>query len=358
YDWKMGRGDWQVSLERADNRLEQVGRLFLLDPGGDFEEVAFTNGSGTVAETRYEALVTHSRPLTSKLDLQLVGGGEISRLERVDGDLPARKFFRPKGSLSLGWRPALGWDASLKLRRRVGQISFYDFLAQPNLQQDRENAGNPDLVPPQSWEVEGEVGRDFGAWGKTRLRAYAHRIDDIIDIVPIGVNGQSIGNLPRATRVGIENKSTIQFDPIGWRGAKLDATVGFVASRVRDPLTGERRPISGSQDRYVSVSLRHDIPGSNLAWGASANHSHNNETYFPTEVSRSWEGPWFASVYVEHKDLFGLIVRGGVGNVLNARHRFDRVVYAGRRNVSPVAFIEDHNQLIGPIFNLSVRGNF
>ncbi|MDQ3077949.1 MAG: TonB-dependent receptor plug domain-containing protein, partial [Pseudomonadota bacterium] len=45
YDWKMGRGDWQVSLERADNRLEQVGRLFLLDPGGDFEEVAFTNGS-------------------------------------------------------------------------------------------------------------------------------------------------------------------------------------------------------------------------------------------------------------------------------------------------------------------------
>ena len=358
YAFKTGRSDWQVSLERADNRLDQDGRLFLLTPGGDFDEVDFPEGSGVVEERRYEGLLTFSRPLTSKLDLQLAGGGEISRLERVDGDLPARKFFRPKGSLSLAWRPAKGWDASFKLRRRVGQISFYDFLAQPNLQQDRENAGNPDLVPPQSWEAEAEVGRDFGAWGKTRFKAYAHRVDDIIDIIPIGDDGEAIGNLPRAIRRGVESKSTIQFDPIGWKGAKLDATVGFQMTRVRDPLTGERRPISGSQDRWVNLSLRHDIPGSKLAWGASANHSHNNANYFLTEIGRGWEGPWFANVYVEHKDLFGLTVRGTVGNILNARHRFDRVVYAGRRDVSPVAFVEDHNQLIGPIFSLSVKGNF
>ncbi|MDQ3078497.1 MAG: TonB-dependent receptor [Pseudomonadota bacterium] len=358
YGWKMGRGDWQVSLERAYNRLEQDGRLFVLDNDGEFAEQDFPEGKGIVDELRYEGLVTFSRPLTGKLDLQVVGGAERSRLDRVDGDLPPRTFVRPKGSLSLGWRPAKGWDANLKLRRRVGQISFYDFLAQPNLQQDRENAGNPDLVPPQSWEVEGEVGRDFGAWGKTRLKAYAHRIDDIIVIIPIGQTGEAIGNLPRATKLGIESKSTIQFDPIGWRGAKLDATIGFQKSRVRDPLTGEQRPISGTRDRWVNLSLRHDIPGSKLAWGASANHEHVNKTYFLTEVGRGWEGPWFASVYAEHKDVYGLTVRGTVGNVLNARHRFDRVVYSGFRDANPVAFVERHDQLIGPIFSLSVRGNF
>ena len=184
----------------------------------------FPGGSGKVEETRYEGTATLSRPLGPKLDLQVVLGAEQSTLARVDGNLAPRKFFRPKGSISLGWRPSPGWDASLKLRRRVGQISFYDFLSQPNLSQDRQNAGNPDLVPPQSWELEGEIGREFGPWGKTRLRAYAHRITDIIDIIPIGASDEGVGNLPSATRFGIVSTSTIQFDPIGWRGAKLDAT--------------------------------------------------------------------------------------------------------------------------------------
>ena len=358
YRWKALGSDWQASAERADNRLEQVGRFFELSPSGEFIEVPFPQGSGSVAERRHEGLLTFGRALSPSLDLQLVGGGEISRLKRVDGDAPARKFFRPKGSLSLAWRLAQGWDASFKLSRKVGQISFYDFLAQPRLQDERENEGNPDLVPPQSWVAELEAGRDLGAWGKTRLRVYAHRIDDIVDIVPIGLDGEGIGNLPRATRLGFESKSTIQFDPISWKGAKLDMTIMLERSRVRDPLTGEKRAISDSLDRNISLALRHDIPGSKLAWGASASHAHFTKAFYPAEISQVNEGPAFVSAYVEHKDVAGLTVRGTVGNIFNARHLFKRTVYTDRRNVSPVNFVEDHDQLIGPIFALLVRGNF
>jgi hypothetical protein len=358
YGWKGGKNDWQVSLERAFNSLDQRGSLAELSPEGEFEEVDFPEGTGKVTETRYEAIGTWSRPLGGKLDLQVAAGGEISKLARVDGDLPARKFFRPKGSVTLGWRPSKGWDASLKLRRRVGQISFYDFLAQPKLSQDREQAGNPDLVPPQSWQLEAEVGRELGAWGKTRLKTYFHRVDDIIDVIPIGDDQEGIGNLPRATRLGMESTSTIQFDPIGWKGAKIDATLGFETTSVRDPLTGDKRPISGTRNRWAEFNLRHDIPGSQLAWGANANYDHFAKNYFLTEVFRSWEGPWWLSLYVEHKDVMGLTVRGTVTNVLDARHRFSRVVYDGRRDENPVLFIQKNNQLIGPIFSLSVRGNF
>ena len=358
YGWKTGKNDWQVSFERAFNSLDQRGALFELNSDGDFEEVDFPEGSGEVQEVRYEAVGTFSRPLGPNLDLQVAAGGEISKLERVDGDLPPRKFFRPKGSITLGWRPAKGWDASLKLRRRVGQISFYDFLAQPKLQEDRENSGNPNLVPPQSWEVEAEVGRELGAWGKTRLKLYAHRIDDIIDIIPIGEDGEAIGNLPRATRLGMESTSTILFDPIGWKGAKLNLTLGFEATSVRDPLTGEKRAISGNLDRWAEVTLRHDIPGSKLAWGIAASHNHYAKSFFLTEVNREWEGPVFADLFVEHKDVMGMTVRFTAGNVLNARHRFDRVVFDGRRESDPIAFIQKHNQLIGPIFALQVRGTF
>lgn len=358
YRWKTGKNNWQFTFERAFNSLDQRGSLFELSPAGDFDPVPFPGGSGKVREVRYEGTATFSRPLGRKLDLQVVVGAETSTLARVDGDLPARRFFRPKGSVSLGWRPAKGWDASLKLTRRVGQIDFLDFLSQPNLVDEHNNTGNPDLVPPQSWELEGEVGRELGRWGKTRLRAYAHRIDDIVDIIPIGVDGEGVGNLPRATRYGVESTSTFNFEPIGWKGAKLDATLGFENSRVRDPLTNLFRPISNSRNGWASFALRYDVPKSRFAWGASAEYEHYGLTFYPSEIQRGWEGPWFVSSFVERKNLFGLTVRFSVINITNARHFYDREVYDGRRNVNPLLFREKHDQLIGPIFSFLVKGTF
>ncbi len=358
YGWKMGGSDWQLSLERAVNGLDQRGSLARLDPQGSFVPVPFPGGSGIVREVRHEGMVTFSRPLGAGISLQVAGGGEFSTLERVDGDLPARHFFRPKGSITLGWRPDKQWDLSLKLRRRVGQISFYDFLAQPNLKSERQNAGNAELVPPQSWEAEMEVGRTLGAAGKTRLRAYYYAVEDIVDIVPIGADGEGVGNLPRATRFGMESTSTIQFAPLGLPGARLDATLGFEIARVRDPLTGEMRPISGTQDRWAELDFRHDLPNSDFAWGITAGLNHNTAYYYLTEVNRENEGPWFTNVFVEHKDVFGLTVRAQVGNVLNGRHYYDRQVYAGRRNATPLVFRQRNDQLIGPIFTFTIRGSF
>jgi outer membrane cobalamin receptor len=358
YGWKMGANDLQVTFERAFNSLDQKGALFDLLPDGEFVEVDFPGGTGKVVETRYEAIGTWSRPLSSTLDIQVAAGGERSTLERVDGDVGPRKFFRPKGSINLGWRPAAGWDASLKLRRRVGQISFYDFLDQPNLQQDRQNAGNPDLVPPQSWELESEIGRDFGAWGKTRLKTHYHRVEDIIDVIPLTGNGEGVGNLPRATRWGLESISTIQLDPMGLSGVKVNTTLGFERTRVKDPLTGETRPISGTRDYWASASMRHDIAGTKLAWGAYGEYNHYDKYFRLSEVFSSSEGPWWVGVYVEHKDVMGLTVRATVDNLLNARHLLYREIYAGRRNVTSIVETQDADQLIGPIFSLRVRGNF
>ena len=356
YGWKGGKNDWRVTLERAYNSLNQRGALSELSPDGAFEEVDFPEGTGQVVETRYEGIVTWSRALSPKVDLQIAAGGETSTLDRLDdGDKP-RKFVRPKGNLVLSWRPAKRWDLSLKLRRKVGQISFYDFLAQPKLSDDRENAGNPNLVPPQSWEAETEVRRDFGAWGNTRFKLFYYRIEDIIDVIPIGDDGEGIGNLPQATKFGIENTSTIQLAPLGWTGAKLDLSFGLVKTSVRDPLTDDRRPISGTRDRWVNLDLRHDVPDTQFAWGVSVSHDHYAKNYFLTEVYRSWEGPVWFDVFVEHKNIMGLTVRATVGNIFNARHRLTRDVYLGRRNEKPLSFFQDNNQLIGPIFAFSVKG--
>ena len=358
YGWKGGRNDWQVTLERAYNSLDQRGSLFELDPSGEFDPISYPEGSGQVVETRYEGLGTWSRSLSAKVDIQVAAGAEISELGRVDGDVPPSTFFRPKGSVTLGWRPDREWDFSLKLRRRVGQISFYDFLAQPNLREERENTGNPDLVPPQSWEAEIEGGKSLGPWGQTRLTAYYHLIEDIVDIIPIGEDGEAVGNLPKANRFGAQWRSTFLLDPTGFKGAKLDLTAGFEDTSVRDPLSGEKRAISGTRNRWIEASFRHDIPGSDWAWGMDAEHGHFARNFYLSEINRSWEGPVWLSAYVENKDVMGLTVRAGVNNLLDARHRFERTVYDGRRLRDPVLYSQSNDQLIGPVFFFLVKGTF
>ena len=362
YRWKSGRNDWQVSFERAFNSLDQKGGLFTLNPDGEFEPVPFPEGSGKVTEVRYEGIATLSRPLASNLDLQVAAGGEISQLDRVDDDQPARKFFRPKGSIDIGWRPAKGWDISLKLRRRVGQIDFYDFLAQPKLSEDRENAGNPELVPPQSWEVETEFARDLGAWGKTRLNLHYYRVQDIIDYIPIGVDGEGVGNLPRADRFGFESTSTVNMDPIGWTGAKFDINFGYEHTSVKDPLTGNPRPISGVRSRWGSVQLRHDIPGTQIAYSAYVQYNYSTRNFLLTEYGRTLDIPWLGGFYIEDKNVLGTTVRFSVDNVLDGllqgRHMRYRHVYEGYRDRTPLAFFERDNELVGLLFNLSIKGTF
>lgn len=362
YGWRGGKNDWQVSLERAYNSLDQRAGLFVLDEGGAFDPVDFPEGSGHVVETRYEGIVTWSRPLADHVNLQVAAGAEVSELGRVDGDVPPDHFFRPKGSVTLGWQPTSDWDISLKLNRRVGQISFYDFLAQPNLQEERENSGNPDLVPPQSWELEAEVGKQLGAWGKTRLRLYGHKIEDIVDIIPVvnedGERGEAVGNLPSATRLGFEWTSTLQLEPLGLKGAKIDLTAQIDHTSVRDPLSGEKRATNNNMDRLLQLGFRHDIPDSDWAYGFDVEHSHYTRSYYLTEINRSWEGPVWLSAFVENKDVFGLTVRAGVNNLIDARHRFERTVYDGWRDADPVLYHQSNDQLIGPIFNFSVKGTF
>jgi len=357
YHWKGGPNDWTIALERADNRFEQVSTLANLQPDGSYVAVPYPQGSGIVAETRYEGIATLSRSLAPNLDLQVAGGAEYSELgERSTGEKP-RRFFRPKASVLLAWRPAPGWDASLKLERKVGQISFSDFLANQDITNDRGNDANPNLVPPQSWEGTAEVGRNFGRWGKTRLRFYHYRIEDIVDHIPVGTDGDAVGNLPRATRTGIESISTIQFDPLGWRGAKLDADIGIERARVRDPLTGLPREISNTHDRWAQLTLRHDVPGTQFAWGGGLSFDHYGPSWYLDEVNQQWEGP-YASVFVEFKKVHGAKVNFEIFNINDGHVRYWRDVYSGRRNVAPLDFLERQHQMVGPIFTLTISKAF
>lgn len=358
YRWKTGKTDWQLSGEAAYNSLDNVSSLFILDPLGEFVQIPFPAGTGKVSEDRYESLVTVSRPLSDTITAQLVAGGEYSTLVQEGPGGKSRSFLRPKGSLSISAKITPTFSANFKAIRRVGQLEFGQFLARVFLDNENENAGNPDLVPSQQWRFELELAKNLGRYGQTKVNLVAAFFEDLVDIIPIGETGESPGNIDKARAYAIDWTSTFQLDPLGLRGAKIDLRTLVQFSRVADPLTGESREISGFTDRLVEFGYRHDIPDTDWAYGSNAFYAHNALSYRLNEVGRQFEGPVFASLFVEHKNILGLTVRATAGNLFNARSRWDRVVFAGRRNTAPIDFVETRNRLIGPIFSLNIRGTF
>jgi outer membrane receptor for ferrienterochelin and colicins len=355
FRWRGGGADWQASLEGVLNRLDVVNALYTRDAGGDFINVPFPDSAATVEEQRAEAGLTYGRALTPKLSLQASLGGEYSQLTQSGPSGLSRTFYRPKGYLNLAWRPRTGLDVSARIERVVGQLNFFDFVASGNVSSGTQNAGNANLVPPQSWDAHIEASRNLGRWGTATAKVYGRLISDIVDIIPVN-GGQSPGNLPgNATVLGLQWTSTFNLDPIGVPGAKIDMNLQFQQTRLTDPLTGERRSINENMTRQIDISFRHDIPRTDWAYGGGFFQYRQSPLY---RLDQRWaflDTPGSLGAFVEHKDVFGLTVRASVDNLLGTNESFTRTFYNGLRTNGELA-TEARDRFYGPVFSLTITG--
>ena len=358
YRWPMLGGDWQWSAEAAFNRLDNVAGLFFLDGAGEFVEIPFPAGTGGVREDRYESLLTYSRPLASTLSLQLTAGGEHSTIAQTGANALSREFLRPKGTLNLAWAPREGFDVSFELARRVGQLNFADFLASVNLSQDNTDAGNNQLRPPQSWEAELEMSRNFGRWGSANVTFFYDAIEDYVTVIPVVGGGESSGNVPSAVRRGYSVEGTWQMDSIGFAGAKLDLNLHIEDTRLDDPVTGIARAFDRARLKELRLDFRHDVPRTDWAWGSEFRRTIFAPYFRVSEFGYDYNNPTFGAVFVEHKDVLGLTVRARAANLFKGDTVLNRWVYAGPRDRAPVLFHEDRRRSIGYVFNLFVSGSF
>ena len=358
YDWKLWGADWQLSGEAAFNRLDRRSRLFELAPGGEFVQLAFPQGNGGVTEDRYDASLSISRSLSSTFSVQVIGAMEFSTIEQTGFAANSRSFKRPKGSFAATWKPRDDFDISVTLAKRVSQLSFGDFLASVSLNNDNQNGGNNELVPYQSYNVEIEANKTFGAWGSLKLEARKAWFQDFIDWFPLPGGGEARGNIGDADRLHLQANATINLDPLGFRGARVDLEVVKRDMNVIDPFTGLNRPFSYDQEGSFEIDFRHDVPGTDWAWGANLDHFDQAPYARRFEIGREWEGKVFGSLFIEHKDVLGLTVRARANNLLGARDYFQRTVFDGPRPEGAVRFEEYRSRRIGPIFRLTVSGDF
>lgn len=359
YSWKLWEADWQISGEAAFNRLDRRSSLFELADDERFVQLPFPGGNGGVREERYETSLSFSRALSPTLSVQAIGAMEFSKIEQTGHAPNSRSFKRPKGSFAATWKPTDDFDVSLTLARRVSQLGFGDFLASVSLNNDNQNGGNNELVPYQSWNVEVEANKRLGPWGSLKLEARQAWFEDFIDWFPLPNGREARGNIGDANRLHLQANATINLDPVGWKGARFDIAAVKRFMSVTDPFTGVERGFSYDQEGRLDIDFRHDVPSTDWAYGAGISHFDNAPYARRFEVGRDWEGPVFDTLFVENKDVLGLTVRAQATNfVLGARNRFRRTVFDGPRTEGDILFNEYVDRRIGPIYRLTISGDF
>ena len=350
-------GDLQLAAEGVRNFLDITSTFEERNDTGTLQPVEFDGATARVEEDRAETSATYSRALSDALQLQLSLGAEYSQISQTGAAGQTRDFWRPFGFVSLDWNANPTLNLSGRIERKVGQLNFFDFIASANLDQDRVNVTNANLVPPQSWLFEVEATQSFGDLGSINLRGFYEDISDIVDQIPIAGGGQAPGNIDSASIYGLEGELTILFDPIGINGMRLDSEFSWSESEVLDPLLGTPREISGNEFVEVEIELRQDFIGTPWAVGGFWRYDEQRPRVRLDEVFQRLNPPGFLRLFVEHKDVFGMTARLRVANLLDRDNRLDRTIFIDRA-AGIVDFREDRDRQFGTIFSIDIEGSF
>ncbi|WP_265587507.1 TonB-dependent receptor plug domain-containing protein [Sphingomicrobium arenosum] len=352
YGWKRGSADWEVSLEGAYNSLGSSATLDVFDtldtvrtdlPGNDIEEL------------RSEAILSLSRPLSDALSLQLNGGAEYSRISATGVD--SRAYFRPKGSAAMSWRQSPDLTVNAKVERIVDQLNFFSFLAAVDVVDGSDRESNNSIVPQERWRGRLEAVTKLGAWGNITPYVQLDRIENVIESIPISPTEEALGNAGNASAIVYGLDGTLLFAPLGVKGARLDIHAHRGDSSFVDPLLLTRRELNGNEFEHVRLSLRHDIPDSQLAWGGSINWFEFGYNYRLDQQGRSDKPRPDLEMWVQHKDVFGMQATVGLWNLLDNRDDYERIVYVDRRD-GPIDYVETRKRGYGRIVAITLTGSF
>ena len=368
YSWAPAAGrDWQIAAEGAFNMLESDADFFEafdFAPLGPDQE---TDPTAKVEETRGEVSITHGRKLNDQWTVQVSLGAEVSEITQSGGSVPvgsetSQTFTRPKGFVSASYTPRDGYTLTGRLERKVGQLNFFDFIASSNINEDTGRDANPDLSPQQSWQLELEAERDFGAWGAGSVKFIAEDIEDLVDRIPLrdadgAIIGDGIGNIDSAERFIVEFSGTLKLDPAGLEGVQIETGGNFEESSVIDPLTGDERRLNNGHIRNWDIELRHDVPGTDWAWGVFAEEHIDEGFFFLDERSTQKDSPPWSHLFIEHKDIFGMTGFIEFGNLLGQGDTSRRTFFSPDRN-GVVVGRDIREREFGDIFTFGISGSF
>lgn len=344
-----------ASLEGAFNFLESDASLL-----EDGVPVALPGTDVRIEEKRTEGAVSATwRPYSEWV---VEAGFRIERSSITQtGDSPLQRAFTyAKPRMAVRWDADPGNQLRLSVSREVGQLDFADFVASASLDSGVVTAGNAELEPDKTWRTTVAWERRFGADAALTVGWTHDEISDVVDRVPVVTAEHAFdapGNIGDGRRDTLSVEFSAPLDGIGFGGAHLRASLLWRRSRVTDPATGERRPISKENPVEGSIGLSQEPPDLRMSWGIELEHIAERETKyrFDEVASESEDAGW--TVFVERRLGEHWRVRAEATDLAGRDFRERRDKYGGTRSAFPLEETERRERESPGYFSLTFRRN-
>jgi outer membrane receptor protein involved in Fe transport len=352
----LGNHRMEAGAEGAINTLEQQLELTLDQGSGPFI-IPIPNANLRIVEHRGEAYVADTWTL-GRWTLESRLTGEASRLNFTGDTNQSVPLVYLKPSIQVTRK--LGASNQLRARfyRDVGQLDFTDFVSVASLADNRINGGNPDLKPETSWRLELAGDFRFAGDGALGLTLFHYWISNAVDLVPVGPPNKredAPGNIGRGEVNGAQATLRLPLNRF-LSGSSLSLDGTWKKSRVTDPLTGERRGISGFAGMAFKADFRQDLPTHKLAWGVTYTAQPTLTFYRLKEIERKRASPSL-DLWIESTALLGLKTRLTVLSLLNQSENRTRIFYAPDRT-GAITEIHRGKRHPGQWITLTASGSF
>ncbi|HYD28174.1 TonB-dependent receptor plug domain-containing protein [Brevundimonas sp.] len=333
-----------------------------LDSATAYEEngvaVPLPSSAVKVEELRGEVFGQATWRPNPKLTLEAGLRVEVSEISQSgDSDL-SKSFVYPKPRVQLTWTPWAGHQFRFRAERQVGQLNFGDFVASADIDIGQVEGGNPDLEPDKTTIFEVVYERRFWGEGVLELSAAHGEVEDVVDIIPLTGGFDGVGNIGDGSFDQYQVRLTLPMDRLGIPNARLQARGSWAHTEVTDPLTGETRRFQGNQAFGCGVSFNHDLQGGKWSWGFDHGCNTDKGRLFRVREVRALYAEPFITLYGQWKPSSDLTIKVDLANVSDRELGYDRDIYTGPRDVSPVAFREVRRTKMSPWLFLQIRRSF
>lgn len=359
----------QFNVEGAFNSLDNA-FLQTEDIGAGPVIIDVPGANSRVEERRGDILVKDTWTLGA-YELEYGLGYEVSRIEQTGDAELERDFSYAKPQAAITHTTGSGTLTRLRVAREVSQLDFNDFVSASIFEDNDLALGNPDLRPETTWRIELSHERRFGRESVVKVLGFHDWVDDVEDLLPITDEAEAPGNIGDGRRWGFEIESTTPLDRWGLRGAKLDVIARWQDSSVVDPVTGGDRIFSAGRpaprllplqfrldNEYAyAVEFRQDLQAARFAWGWDLRSRGERPNFKVNELVIEDEENEL-NVFVETTRWLGLKINLAAQNVFDVAEKRDRVLYAGRRGLSPVERRELRWRERGFRVALEISGSF
>lgn len=353
----------ETGSEFALNTLDHEVQFFEFLAGGEPVRISLPVDEANVKEKRAEPFVNIGRQLSSALRVDAGLTYEYSTIS-VRGDTEddrTLKFWKP--SLTVDWKGPNGWHAQVSAKRVVAQLDFYDFISSAELSADRVNAGNPNLVPQQTWEFRGTVDHPLLGDGLAKLETGYDLVNDfqdrvlICDPVTVDLCFDAPGNLGTGKRYFARLTLDAPLAKIGLKGVRVKFDGTLQRTRVDDPISGEARNWSDFfPDWQWNVDFRHDV--GKISYGFVVS-DRDRFTFFRTdEFDTNFNGGPFGTAFVEYRPRNGTTITLDLDNAFDTSGNRNRLIFRPNRANPGVVFNEFRERNRHLNFGLTLKQTF